>query len=246
MLEHPVEIEATDGNRARWARVTRRGEDREHGGPRTWSRRGLLPADQVRSHRGRAMPSSIPDATILSMPKSLIEQLGLDPSDPNGCDQRGYVERRGLRHGPPDDPGTGLPDRRRGTSRRLPRPDRPDPAGAAGFRRRPADQRLIGNPRHGGEQMIEIVLSRPTIDRPRTPDPHGAEHHEHPGRQEHAADLPGDHRQGGGVPLRAVPGLRHEPGRRRHARPRRDDDAGRPGLRHLRRGRRRRPAPTPR
>ena len=38
---------------------------------------------------------------------------------------------------------------------------------------------------------------------------------EHPGRQEHAADLPGDHRQGGGVPLRAVPRLRHEPGRRR-------------------------------
>ena len=61
-------------------------------------------------------------------------------------------------------------------------------------------------------------------------------HHEHSGRQEHALDLSGNHRQGGGVPLRAVPRLRDEPRRRRDARAGGRHDAGRAGLRHLRRG----------
>ena len=41
---------------------------------------------------------------------------------------------------------------------------------------------------------------------------------EHSYRQEHPGDLPGLHGQAGHVPLRAVPGLRHQAGGRHHAR----------------------------
>ena len=50
-----------------------------------------------------------------------------------------------------DDPGSRLPCRRRRDRRRVPRPDRPDPAGGARLGHRPQGQRLIGNPDHGGE-----------------------------------------------------------------------------------------------
>ena len=42
--------------------------------------------------------------------------------------------------------------------------------------------------------------------------------HEHSGQPEHAGHLPGIHRQAGHVPLRAGARLRHQAGRRRHAR----------------------------
>ena len=58
--------------------------------------------------------------------------------------------------------------------------------------------------------------------------------------------LPGLHRRAGHLPLRAGDRLRHPHGRRRHARQGRHHPSRPAGVRHRRRGRRRRPAPTPR
>ena len=62
--------------------------------------------------------------------------------------------------------------------------------------------------------------------------------HVHPDRQEHARPLPGLHGQAGHVPLAAVPRVRHQAGRRRHAGPRWRETPGPAGVRHrARRGR---------
>ena len=74
--------------------------------------------------------------------------------------------------------------------------------------------------------------------------PQGLRRHEHPGQQEHEGHLPGLHRQAGHVPLRAVPRLRHQARRRRHAGPRRREAPRPAGVRHRARRGRARPAPT--
>ncbi len=100
--------------------------------------KGLLPADQVRSIE---VNDALVDtgATILSMPKSMIEYLGFEPgSEPNGFDQRGHSDRAALRYSPPDNPGRECPTDVSELPDECPGVDRPDTSGVARFCRRHA------------------------------------------------------------------------------------------------------------
>ncbi len=75
-------------------------------------RQGILPSDQARRVE---VTDALVDtgASILSMPKRLITQLGLQPiRSRQARHQRRSRHSPGLRHGSADDPGPRLPHRR--------------------------------------------------------------------------------------------------------------------------------------
>ena len=95
-------------------------------------------------------------ATLLSLPKRFIKQLGLKRTKtrtaktPGGIFEFGIYEpvRYGSR---PGLYGSGCRD-----PRRMPRAYRPDSPGMLDWVVDPVGQKLIGNPDHNGEQMIEL------------------------------------------------------------------------------------------
>jgi hypothetical protein len=119
--------------------------------------KGVLPHDEV--HRIEVSDALVDTgATTLSMPKKLIEQLGLIPyrSRTARSDQRGCRDVPGLRRRPSDGSGAGMHGRRRRSPHECPVLIGQVPLQLLDFVVDPAGRRLIGNPAHGGEPMLEM------------------------------------------------------------------------------------------
>ena len=170
-----------------------------------------------------------------------------------GRRRHGRARHRGLQADPVQQEGARDPGQHLWRHRAL-RPDRRgrDDRGQAGGCGRARGGAAGGNERGCGARNARAQRTRHhPRHRSHRRGPQGRragrrqEENEHSRQQEHPRDLPGLHRPAGHVPFRAEHQVRHEDGRRRHARPWRRKAPRPAGVRHRGRCRQNRPAPPP-